>query len=118
MSWTIVFIISIVAAVIFAFTDAPDFLTNIAGAIASFAFYKAFFGLTCSIWWMIPFDIVLAIAFIIPGGNTIFNKILLKRGLIATLPKWGLILGIVIDVFSLIAIIAGIIELIKDSKKS
>ena len=42
----------------------------------------------------------------------------MKRGLIATLPKWGLILGIVIDVISFIAIIAGIIKLIKDSKKS
>ena len=42
----------------------------------------------------------------------------MKRGLIATLPKWVLILGIVIDVISFIAMIAGIIELIKDSKKS
>lgn len=123
MSWIIIFIISIVAEVIsfFNYSDHDDKATwsmYIANCIASFAFYKAFFGLTCSIWWLLPFGIVFSLACIIPGGNTIFNKILLKRGLIATLPKWGLILGIVIDVFFLIAIIAGIIELIKDSKKS
>ncbi|MGN0115122.1 MAG: hypothetical protein ACI396_07315 [Acutalibacteraceae bacterium] len=72
--------------------------------IAAFAFYKFFFGLTISAWWILAAPIAIIIIFFVPGGFTITNLLFKYFGLM-TLPTWGFIVGIVIDVFTVIALI-------------
>lgn len=82
---------------------------SIATGVAYFAFLKYFLGLTLSAWWVLASPIAFIIAFIVPGGFTIVNLLFQHFGWIQ-LPTWALIIGIVIDVLSLILLLGAIIN--------
>ena len=81
-----------------------------------FSFYKLFFSLQISAWWLLLAPIVGALAIALPGGFTGLGLILANNGL-CTLPKWGLIVSIVFDVIFLIWLIAIIASFVKEKKK-
>jgi len=83
--------------------------------VAIFAFYKFFFGLTISGWWLLVSPIVGFLMLMVPGGITIINLLLYKYALIE-LPIWGLIVGVVIDVIIFALLIWIIIPNRRDRK--
>lgn len=77
--------------------------------IAAFAFYKLFFSMTISAWWILLSPIVFILLLIIPGGLTIFNLITKNHGLLI-LPTWGLVVGIILDVLLIVFTIVIIVD--------
>ena len=77
--------------------------------VSCFAFYKFFFGLTISTWWIILSPIMIFLLIVVPGGFTIINLLFENHGLI-DLPVWGLVVGIVVDVLLLVVFIFAIIS--------
>ena len=83
--------------------EGDDLLQNIAvialTGISIFAFQKFFFNLSVSNWWIIAYALLGGIFIVIlPGGFTASNLIFKHFGLMH-LPTWGIIVGIVIDIF-------------------
>lgn len=91
-------------------------LANVSLGVALFAFYKFFFGLNVSIWWILISPIAMLIMLLFPGGITITNFILKSYGLM-TLPAWGMIVGIILDILTLILLIYIIADSIKNKKE-
>ncbi len=77
--------------------------------VSCFAFYKFFFGLTISTWWIILSPIMIVLLIVVPGGFTIINLLFKNFGFI-DLPVWGLVVGIAVDVILLIIFIFAIIS--------
>ncbi len=96
-------------------SDNENLMCIAALSVSCFAFYKFFYAMTISGWWILLAPIAFVIVALFPGGFTIINLLFDKAGWI-TLPTWGLILGIVIDIFILVVEIASIIESVKNSK--
>lgn len=116
-----VFIDAILAAILLAAKEennlGRDLLCIAAVGVASFAFYKFFFDLAISAWWILISPIATFVVMLFPGGLTIVNYLFKNFGLM-NLPTWGLIVGIVLDVISLVFLIALIVDSIKSSKKN
>lgn len=90
-----------------------DLLANAAMGITAFSCYPLFCGLQVSPWWLLAAPFIFLLAFFFPGGITIVNLVLRHFGIIQ-LPIWLLVIGVLIDAFSLFAIV----WLFLDSRKS
>ena len=90
-----------------------SFFGEVALGFASFACGKCFYSLTISGWWMLLAPVWLMIAILVPGGFTITNILFNKFNLI-TLPTWGLVVGIVVDVIGLLIEIFALISYLKE----
>ena len=84
-------------------------LSVIGAGLMIFAFYKRFFHLTLSAWWILITPFIFSLAAILPGGTTIMNLLFRRWGWIS-LPTWGLVVSIVLDVLFLIGCIMEILE--------
>lgn len=119
-TWLPVFIDAILAAILLAAKEennfGKDLLCIAAVGVASFAFYKFFFDLAISSWWILLSPIAGVVVMLFPGGYTIANYLFKNFGLM-NLPTWGLIVGIVLDVIFLVIIIALIVDSIKNKKQ-
>lgn len=117
-TWLPVFIDAILAAILLAAKEennlGRDLLCIVAVGVAGFAFYKFFFDLAISAWWILASPIATFVVMLFPGGFTIANYLFKNFGLM-NLPTWGLIVGIVLDVIFLVIIIALILDSIKSS---
>ncbi len=116
-TWLPVFIDTLLTAFICgAQQDNDSFLNNclctVCLGLSGFAFYKFFFALSISGWWAFASPIAMLIVLLFPGGFTIVNLLFKHFGLM-TLPTWGLIVGIVLDVLMLIFILADWISKLK-----
>lgn len=76
----------------------------IALGLTYFSFYKLFCDLTLHPGFIFLSGLVFFAAFLIPGGLTITNYLLLHFGWI-TLPKWVLIAGIIVDILIVILLV-------------
>ncbi len=81
------------------------------GAIV-FSFYKLFFHLNISPWWLLLAPLAATLIVFFPGGFTIAGLVLSKVGLM-TFPTWGLVVSIIADVIMLILLITIIVEWFK-----
>jgi len=117
-TWLPVFIDAILAAILLAAKEennlGRDLLCIVAVGVAGFAFYKFFFDLVISSWWILVSPIATFVVMLFPGGFTITNYLFKNLGLM-NLPTWGLIVGIVLDVIFLVILIALIVDSIKSS---
>lgn len=117
-TWLPVFIDAILAAILLAAKEennlGRDLLCIVAVGVAGFAFYKFFFDLAISAWWILISPIATFVVMLFPGGFTITNYLFKNLGLM-NLPTWGLIVGIVLDVIFLVILIALIVDSIKSS---
>lgn len=93
----------------------PNAIGTLTLGVAGFSFYKFFFDLSISTWWIFLSPIAFPVMVFFPGGLTITNLIFSHYGLME-LPTWGLIVGIVIDVFFLIALVLIIVDAITNRK--
>ena len=120
-SWWPVLIESVLAAVICGMNGGDSkggaLLANVFLGFVPFAGYKLFCGLTLSPWWLIAAPFWNFIAIVLPGGYTL-SGILLERYGLMTMPTWVLVVSVVLDVLSLLAIVMGIVEWRQDRKKS
>lgn len=109
-TWWVPFIDGIIEACVGSFAEEKN--TSVLGVIyiyialglAYFSFYKLFCDLTLHPGFIFLSGLVFLVAFLVPGGLTITNYLLMHFGWI-TLPKWVLIVGIVIDVLIVIMLV-------------
>jgi len=121
-TWLPIFIDAVITLCLLVFmnpegkNDTQNFATIAVMSVAYFAFYKSFFALTVSGWWVLLAPVAMPVAALFPGGFTIVNLLLDKNGLIA-LPTWGLVVGIILDVLIAGIMVYTIIEEVKNKKK-
>ena len=76
-TWLPVFIDAILAAILLAAKEennlGRDLLCIVAVGVAGFAFYKFFFDLAISAWWILASPIATFVVMLFPGGFTIAN---------------------------------------------
>lgn len=119
-TWLPVFIDAAIAGVfaVVMSTDG-DIASQVTGigilGVSVFAFYKYFFSLAISPWWILASPVVVLILAIFPGGFTIANVLLNNAGLMA-MPLWGFIIGAVIDIIYLVIIVMIIVSSIRDRR--
>ena len=122
-SWLPFFIDALVVAIVIATNQkdneknlVKDLLCIAAVGVAGFAFYKFFFGLAISAWWILLSPVAVFAMMLFPGGFTIVNLLFKNLGLM-NLPTWGFIVGIVLDVLFIVLLVAIIVEAVKNKKK-
>ncbi len=118
-TWLPVFIDALLCTFLFAASSDNNNVSSVSATmslgIATFAFYKYFFKLAISAWWILLSPAATLVMTFFPGGHTITN-ILFDKFNLMTLPTWGLVIGIILDVFYLGVLGYLLIDAIKSKK--